>query len=199
MAKTSQPTANEAPVAEIAPPSITGEIEPITPSMSQTHPNLAFMLQSQKLEAEFAANNNRSDSFVYDLMEKILAAQTAEEIFAAQDSGMVSGKDFAGRAFYLKADDITIVQSTITEGEGLPFYAVLKVTEISTGEEYVLNCGGKTFMAVLEGLRKIDYFDVTEETPNGAALVIIATPSPKGAYLSLKPFKMAPVQRGGKK
>jgi len=152
------------------------------------YPALRHMMQILTMEAESAPDDN-ADEFVMSLMEKILSATTPEEIFAAQDSGMRSGQDFAGRPFYLAAQDISIRRSSIQEG-GLPFYAMVKVTEIATGEEHVLNCGGKTFMSTLHGLRQIDYFNVTDEFPFGRSMTIIATPSPKGAYLSLKPFRM---------
>ena len=182
---------------DATPEPVTGELD--VTDVSPNHLLLRTMLRQQSIEASLVETNGANADFVFDLMEKILAAETAEEIFAAQDSGMLSGKDFAGRPFYLTADNISILKSTITEGDGLPFYSVLKVVEIATGEEFVVNCGGKTFMTVLHGLRRINYFNVTDEQPNGASVVILATPSPKGAYLSLKPYKMAPVQRAGKK
>lgn len=153
---------------------------------SSKHPALRDMVRVMALEAE-VSGADKSDDFVMDVMENILQADSVEDIFAAQESGMISGKDFTARPFYLSTDGISIVRSNI-EGGGLPFYALLRVTEIATGEEVALNCGGKTFMAVLHALMKKDYFDVTDENPLGRSVVIIGTPSPAGAYLSLKPF-----------
>lgn len=163
------------------------------------HPEVRKMVQLLALEAE--TSKDSGNDFVFGLMDEILSAESEEDIFAAQDKGLMSGQDFSNNPFYLAEDNILIKRSTIVGGDGLPFYAMMTVTEIATGEERALNCGGKTFMAVLHALRQIGYFNVTEENPLGRSVVIISTPSPAGAYLSLKPYKVAvPTSSGrGKK
>jgi hypothetical protein len=175
---------------DVATSTVNGELE--TP---QDFPELRAAIRRWAIEAEISGGS--SDEFVMGIMERILTAETEEAIFEAQKSPQLSGKDFHGRPFYLKEDDITIRKST--QADGLPFYALFKVTELTTNEEHVVNCGGRTFMAVLDALRQKEYFHVTEERPNGRALVIIATPSPAGAYLQLAPVKVAaPVTKSAK-
>jgi hypothetical protein len=151
-------------------------------------PMLRSMMQQLAMEAELDASDLSTD-FVMELMEGILNAGSAEEIFAAQETGMMSGKDFAGRPFYLSSDNIQ-VRRTSFEGKGLPFYFMLKVVEVATGEEVVVNCGGQTFLAALQGLRNIDYFDATEENPMGRAISLVSHASPAGAYLTIAPYRV---------
>lgn len=148
---------------------------------SNAYPKLRQMLDILRLES---AQSNRGSEFVMEIMERILAAESFEQIFAEQESGMVSGKDFAGRPFLLHGDNIEVMPSRF---ESLPFYFLLKVTALDTGEEVVLNCGGMTFVATLHGLRQNGYFE-NPEYPDGRTLVLSATPSPQGAYLSLRPY-----------
>jgi hypothetical protein len=173
--------------------------EPVTGviAVSKDYPALTNMLTIMKMEA--ASNEgNPTDEFVMDLMEQILSAESPEAVFAAQETGMVSGKDFANRPFYLTSGGISYQRSTIEGGSGLPFYALLRVTTIDTGEEVTLNCGGKTFLACLHALNRLDYFQASKEFPNGRAVVILSKPSPAGAYLLLAPFNLAAVSRGKK-
>jgi hypothetical protein len=144
-----------------------------------------------------AQETEKSDDFVMDLMETILSADTFDDIFAAQDAGMLSGKDFCNRPFYLSADGVSYKRST-KEG-GLPFYAMLNVTEVATGETVTINCGGKTFLAVLHALLAKGYFDASEENPLGRAVVLIGTESENGAYLSLRPYVVAKAKASAKK
>lgn len=152
-------------------------------------PALRAMMQQLAIEASLDANDVATD-FVMELMESILNAESAEDIFAAQKSGMMSGKDFAGRPFYLTSDNIQVRRTAFTETKGVPFYFMLKVTEIATGDEIVVNCGGQTFLAAMQGLRNIDYFDATEEFPLGRSIVLVSHSSPAGAYLTLAPYRI---------
>jgi hypothetical protein len=158
---------------------------------------LSLMVRELANEATAAEANGTGDEFVMDLMERILNADTADAVFDAQESSMVSGKDFSSRPFVIaSADDIEWRRSTQvnTDGGGFPLYAVMRVTEIATGDEVMLNCGGKTFVTVLYALIKRDYFNAALH-PAGRSLVIVAVPSPAGAYLKLQPFKR-PESRG---
>jgi len=163
-------------------------------------PMVRRMLQQLAMEAS-VDSTDLADDFVMQLLEGILNAESAEEIFEAQSNGMVSGKDFAGRPFYLSSDNIQVKKTAFTDGQGLPFYFILKVIAIDTGDEVILNCGGKTFMAVLQGLRNIDYFDVTDEYPMGRSIVLQSHNAPAGAYLTVAPYRVPapPVAKSARK
>jgi hypothetical protein len=162
----------------------------------------------QTLQARVSlADDFASDEFVMDLMERILAADDPDAIFDAQESGMISGKDYANRPFVIpNMDSIDFRPSTQanTDQNGFPFYAIIQAVEINTGENVTLNCGGKTFMAVLWSLytlndRKGKTGNWFDEDSSGRAFTIISTASPSGAYLSLKPFKRPETTPRGKK
>jgi hypothetical protein len=175
-------TQSTAVVAEVAPESVTGTVVSF-----DNHPRLRSMVVA--LGNEVLASPAEDDSFVMDLLEQILTAETFDDIFAAQESGgSVAGKDFTMRPFLLKGEDIVIRKSALDTG--FPFYALLNVTELQTGNTVALNCGGKTFMSVLYGLRERGYF--TEEhdcPPEGRCFMLKATEtSDARAYLSLLPF-----------
>lgn len=164
-----------------------GELEEIDDE--KPLPALRAMIRQLSIEAALDASDISTD-FVMELMEQILNSNSAEEIFASQESGMKSGKDFCGRPFYLASQNIQVRRTTFTEAKGVPYYFVMKVVEVATGEEVVLNCGGQTFLAVMQGLRNIDYFDVTEEFPYGRAISLISNASPAGAYLTVAPYRV---------
>ncbi len=163
-------------VAEVAPESVTGDISLI----GETHPHVLAMFMSIAAEIEAAPPSN---DFVLGIMEDILSADTFEEIFEAQEKGgMVSGKDFANRPFFLRGDNIQYQKSKF---KAVPVYALLKVTDFASGDEVLLNCGGKTFLCVLRALQMKGYFDDAPE--EGKAFYLRATESGEGAYLSLMP------------
>jgi hypothetical protein len=155
------------------------------------YPAMRSALAVMANEAEQADTSGNVEEFVMDIGESVLAAESIEDVFAAQDkSGMIAGKDFVNRPFYLASENITIVKSA--KENGFPFYAIMRVIEIATGEEVVLNCGGKTIMPVIFRLQQLGFFDPTEENPYGAAVVILAkAASGDNAYLLLAPFKVA--------
>lgn len=169
----------EVVVAEVAPDSVTSDIS----LYRDTHPRVVAAFTSIAAEV---ATSPPSDDFVLGIMEDILSAETFEEIFAAQEKGgMTSGKDFANRPFFLQGSDIQWQKS---RHKAVPFYALMKVTDFASGEEIMLNCGGKTFVCVLRGLQMAGYF--TEEKgcpPEGRSLYLRATETGEGAYLSLMP------------
>jgi hypothetical protein len=97
-----------------------------------------------------------SGSFVMDLLENILSAETPEEIFEAQQVGNINGQDFADRPFVFHPDDVQWMPST--KGGQVKFYAMMRVKEYETDEELTVACGGLSFMVTLESLRIKGYF-----------------------------------------
>jgi hypothetical protein len=162
---------------------------------ADTHPGLARMIHQLSGICKLREINGDNTDFIAGLMESILSAESIEDIFDAQESGMISGKDFTNRPFLIMdASDIQWTQSTKTGRHGafvLPFYAVIKVREISNPDvEVTINCGGTTFVSVLFALWDRGYFDA-EKAPDGRAFQITATEaaSGDGSYLKLVPFK----------
>lgn len=177
-----------------------------TQDLADVFPHLTAMIRA--MEARTVFQEATGADFVKQIMEGILSAESFDDVFDAQTSGMTSGKDMDSRPFYIRSvEDIEWKKSALNAGNAdrFPYYAMVKATEIATGEEVIFNCGGATFVPTLwrlsEGRNGVSYFEEDENKyPNGRALVIQSVPSPAGAYLLLKPYKVpaAPTSRGKK-
>lgn len=155
-------------------------------------PGAALEKMTRELIAYAAENGN--DDFVMDLMDRIIAADSIEAVFAAQEAGMTSGQDFANRPFIIDKIDHSIwrpsKQANIDQG-GYLVYAVFKATDYGTGDEVTLNCGGKTFVATLYSLMERGFFqeEYAGRAPDGQCMMITSHEASGGAYLQLQPFK----------
>lgn len=157
-----------------------------TTDLEEAHPQLREMIRALAVQASFAEERGGSQDFVLSIMEGILSADSIEDIFAAQESGMIAGRDFTNRPFEVSNEGVTWLRSGLaaTNPNSFPFYAVLNVKTLDTGEEVTLGCGGQTFVATLWALQQKGYLEVPR------ALSLAATPTTDGkAYLSLRPFK----------
>lgn len=121
---------------------------------SARYEGVKAMVAQLNVEASLAENDTRSAlEFQMDIVERILSGETEEEIFEAQEAGGESGKDFINRPFRLAGADLEFVQSQIKTANAFPFYARMRVTEIVTGDEHSITCGGFSVVAVLYALR----------------------------------------------
>ena len=128
-----------------------------------------------------------TEDFVFGILDNILSAETEEEIFDAQDAGSTSGKDFLDRPFTLHEDGLTFRKTSILQENVFPYYAQMRVAEISTGEEYFITCGGLSVVAVLFALRQHGSLNVD----GGKALVFRGKPTQSGmTRLEIRPAKM---------
>lgn len=177
--------------------------------LATLHPEIASLLRELSMEA---TNVENVDDFAMTIMTNILSAETEEDIFGAQDEGMTSGKDYLNTPFRLDMGGISWRASSedyITEG-GFPFYAIMNVTEIESGEEFALNCGGKSFVAVLRALQRREMRgDLSfEDKPfarfaadGGRPFEIHGKKSGRGTVLILRPYKIivpAQAKKSGK-
>lgn len=89
-----------------------------------------------------------------EIMNLIQEAETLDEIFAAANAGTLSGQDFTNRPFLLHSDQYEWKRSSagfISEG-GFPYYALMRVRDLSDQKEKVISCGGYGFVATLDAL-----------------------------------------------
>ena len=131
------------------------------------------------------------DGFVLDIMESVLAAETVDAIFAAAESGGISGQDFVGRPFELSADGLDFVLTAeLYRNQGaFPFYARMRVTDLDTGEVSNVTCGGKSVVTILYALKSKGFLDA------GFGLVIAEIPTASGMVaLTLKPYRKPEVK-----
>lgn len=112
----------------------------------------------QEINLEIGMDDSANPA-VFDIMEQILAAGDLDAVFAAANAGTTAGKDYVGKPFYLRREDIQWKVSSIgLEQDGFPVYLLSKVTDMSTGERFVMNCGGVTFCTTVFILTKLDAF-----------------------------------------
>jgi hypothetical protein len=90
----------------------------------------------------------------FEIMAGIQRATTLDEIFAAANAGVRSGEDYTNRPFLLRSDGFEWKRSArqfLADG-GFPFYGLLRVTDVTTGELVTLACGGYSFVSTLDAL-----------------------------------------------
>jgi len=142
-----------------------------------------------------ATMDDSGNTAVWDIMEQILRAEGADAVFAAANKGATSGKDFVGKPFYLDGADIRWKVSNVSLSKAasdpmvFPFYALLDITNMETGDVMPLTCGGVTFCTVLYRLKSAGYFD-TPEYAEGQPFVIRAKPAGMGEVLIPEKYVM---------
>lgn len=156
------------------------------PALAQAIVEIGTEAQNNQM---FTTDQNRD--FVHGVLENILNAESWDDIFEAQDSGMQSGKDFVGIPFLI-ASAADIEWRTSTKGDtsqgAFPYFAVITATELQTGEPVTFGCGATTFCVALHQLKKRGYFD--DQPEEGRALVIQEHPTDEGrSYLTIRPYK----------
>ena len=104
-----------------------------------------------------------------DIMSRIIDATTEEEIFAAANAGTISGQLAAGRPFLLLGHDKKRSAPGFVAQGAFPFYALCRVQFLDTGETGVLDCGGYTFISVLDALDRNGHLD---KHPAGYPMVL---------------------------
>lgn len=162
------------------------------------------MVDVLKMEASLDTADGKSSpaDFVYDIMDDILSAETEEGVYEAQEAGTTASKNFVGIPFRLREDDIAWRYSGMfdptAERVGFPFYAVVKVTRLDTGEEETISGGGTTFVASLFRLRELGVFSEHEDA-GGKPLVITSKRTGAGYdVLFLKPYPLPKSASRGK-
>lgn len=118
-------------------------------------PEIRALLGKLSLEAQ-AENSSRDAQMA--ILENILRAETLEEAFQRQEAGTVASKNFTLRPFRLLPENIDWKRSAsgYVEQGGFPFYALLRVTEMGTGDELVVNTGSISTIGVLEKAIEFD-------------------------------------------
>jgi len=113
---------------------------------------------------EVSRDKARGSEIVRGQAEKILAAQTVDEIMAADEGGTVSGLDFVDVPF--QALGYELGESNDDFSSDLDVYANLRAVVIessgdySPGDEIIVNVGGTLVVTKLEALRAADAFPI---------------------------------------
>lgn len=130
---------------------------------------------------------------VDSMAERILLAETEEEIFAAGElAGTTGGRDYVNEPFLLKSGDYRVRVSNIRDdkgnSKGVGYYLLMRVTDYASGEEKVLNTGAPAIVT------QVTHFDETGilakyDEDGGMPMMIGSKPSGEGNVLFLKPFR----------
>jgi hypothetical protein len=155
--------------------------------------DMVVALYQRASEVE-TGERSSADEFVLDIMEAILAADTVEGIFAAAESGGVSGQDFVNRPFNLAGDGLTFPLSAkqYREAGGFPFFARAIVTDIATGETVTVSCGGKSVVAIFYALELKGFL-----VGDGQNLVLVERDTESGySALSVRPYVISSKNSG---
>lgn len=159
----------------------------------------------RRLEMDAVTETATADRFA--IMEAILAAESEDELFEKQEAGTVSSKDYLNKPFRLLPENITWKksgQSYIDQG-GFPFYVLLRVTEMATGDDIVIDCGSFSVISVLDKLLEFDTEDREPEkrsferfrADGGRPLQFVGKQATNGTVVLLKPvaIEAKPKQR----
>lgn len=143
------------------------------------------------LEAVLVENEG-GEGFADEIIRNVLAAETEEDILDAGDVGTLATKEFINTPFRLRDDHMEVRKSTLTDEDGKkknPFFLLMDVTEIATGEDVTLNCGARTVMTQFVSLRDSGVLKRYED--EGGMPLVITTKSTKGGneVLVLRKYK----------
>ena len=122
------------------------------------------------------------------IMGKILNATSEDDIFGAANGGMMSSKEYVQTPFRLKEDGLTARKSTVEDNEGFPYYWILTVTEMESGEEVMVSAGGASAVATLSALRDNGILAKYEDQ-GGMPLFFFEKPAKNGSVILLKPWR----------
>lgn len=134
-----------------------------------------------------AANYNTVNAQL-DIMAAIQTAVSEEDIFEAATAGTMSGQKAAGRPFLLKEYDWKPSAPGYVAQGAFPWYALVKAQFLDDGKETVLDCGGFTFVSVLDAL---DINGHLAKYPEGYPMVLESRQMNSGFH-ALIPHKYQP-------
>lgn len=129
---------------------VTSALEP-TANLNEVR----LLLTRLQNEVSFTEENGGT---ALSIMESMLAAESEEELFDRQEAGAVSSKDFVLRPFRLLPENIQWKNSNkaYIEQGGFPFYALITVTDMETGDRVVIDSGSPSVISILSKLVEFD-------------------------------------------
>lgn len=111
-------------------------------------------------------------------MDKILIAETADEVWDADEGGTFSGQDLVD--VELRFLSLTIAPSSDEFDASLGVYVNVKCMRLDSGEEIILNTGADKIITKLVRFESLGVLPVEG--------VIRAVKTPKGSMLKLRPL-----------
>jgi len=161
--------------------------------MASVPENVRELVNRLNLSAGFSSSVDAQ----LDIMSRILEQETLAGIFEAADTGSNSGKSFAGRPFIVQTGGWEWKRSAegFRKQGGFPFYALLKVTALDDGKEYVLDCGGFSFVSVLDRLDCLGWIERQTEESGGLPMILEARTMTSGFDVLIPHMYAGPLWR----
>lgn len=121
--------------------------------IAQRYPSLAIMANRLNDQAQNSVEDPAA--LQMSIVGRMLEAENEEDLFAAQDAGTIAAQDHLNQPFRLKKDDIVVRKSAL-EGSTLPWYILLTVTDLATGNALTINTGAPSVIGILDKLVQWD-------------------------------------------
>lgn len=162
-------------------------------------PHLANMVRD--LNSRAVAREETGESVVTQIMEQILAADTLEDLFRAQEAGTVAGKSYTDRPFLLLPENVEWRRSrdVFIEAGGFPFFFFARVRDLETGDDVVINCGGQTVVAMMYKLTTSPQY--WADAPDGRVFSLRSNSAAESdfEYLTIHPVRTVAAPATGKR
>jgi hypothetical protein len=149
-----------------------------------------------KTQEVLGTSNLSSAEFVMSIMDNILAAESIDDIFAAQDAGgLTSSKDYLERPFLLGVDGIEWNRSgeQYLKAGNFPFWARLTVIDLEDETERIISCGAPSACTVLRRLEMDDYLS------EPMTLKFVGKDAGAGTVVTIRPVKLLTASENGRK
>lgn len=160
------------------------DVQPKTGNAVELKPHERFVRSLQARAAENANNGSRNREILAGQVNKILAADTDEEFWNADEGGTIAGQDLQDVPMEILGYEITPSSDEYTSDFGVyvNIDATLLASEkgYSAGEKVIVNTGAPLIITKLEAARARDMFPLR--------CVIKGTKAKNGTVLKLRPL-----------
>lgn len=122
--------------------------------VAERYPSLVIMANRLAEQAEANAGID-NQAIQMSIVGRMLEAEDEEALFALQNAGTVAAQDHLNTPFRLKKDGITVKKSTLADSS-LPWYVLLDVTDLASGDAFTINTGAPSVIGILDKLVQWD-------------------------------------------
>lgn len=131
-------------------------------------------------EAELTETFDNGSEIMADVINRVLAAETLEDAFAAQDAGLQNGKDFVDVELNVTDFSVRTSDSKYRKDGDLGVYVRIDATRLDSGEVVQFFTGAPNIVVMLWQARKLDRLPLE--------CVIKGKETASGELLTLKPL-----------
>lgn len=153
---------------------------PKTGQVQQASPFSRFV-EMIRGEAELTETFDNGSEIMADVINRVLAAETLEDAFAAQDAGLQNGKDYVDVELTVNDFSVRTSDSKYRKDGDLGVYVRVDAVRLDTGESVQFFTGAANIVVMLWQARKLDKLPLDcmikgKETANGELLTLKPLP-----------------------